>query len=54
MYYSGDSDITYRTYKITEVLRTEAYNQWSEDLLANAVMTVGDSKYIRGNLVLSK
>ena len=54
MYYSGDSDITYRTYKITEVLRTEAYNQWSEDLLANAVMTFGNSKYIRGNLVLSK
>ena len=53
MYYSGDSDITYRTYKITEDLRTEAYTQWSEDLLDNAVMTVGSSKYIRRDLVLS-
>ena len=53
MYYSGDSDITYRTYKITEDLRTEAYAQWSDDLLANAAMTVGSSKYIRRDLVLS-
>ena len=53
MYYSGDSDITYRTYKITEDLRTNAYAQWSDDLLANAAMTVGSSQYIRRDLLLS-
>ncbi len=53
MYYSGDSDITYRNYMITEDLRTEAYSQWSEDLLDAAVTTVGNTKYIRRDITLS-
>ena len=53
MYYSGDSDLTYRNYMITEDLRSEAYTQWSEEQLEAAAMTVGDSKYIRGDIVLS-
>ena len=53
MYYSSDSDLTYRNYKITEDLRSSAYSQWRSDMIASVSMTVGDSKYIRSNMVLS-
>ena len=53
MYFSGYSDTTYRVYMITEALRTDAFNAWSEELLANTAMTVGDNKYLKADVVLS-
>lgn len=53
MYYSGDSDISYRTYMVTEALRSDAFNQWKDELLESTAMTPGDSKYIRRDLVLN-
>ena len=53
MYFSGYSDTTYRVYMITEALCTEAFNAWSEELLANTAMTVGDNKYLKADVVLS-
>ena len=53
MYFSGYSDTTYRVYMITEALRSDAFNAWSEELLANTAMTVGDNKYLKADVVLS-
>ena len=53
MYFSGNSTTTYRVYMVTEDLRTDAFNAWTEELLANAAMTAGDSKYVRTDVVLS-
>ncbi len=53
MYFSGYSDTTYRVYMVTEALRTDAFNAWSEELLANTAMTVGDNKYLKADVVLS-
>ena len=53
MYFSGNSATTYRVYMVTEDLRTDAFNAWTEELLANTAMTAGDSKYVRTDVVLS-
>ena len=53
MYYVGDSDITYRDYKITNDLKQADADAWFNDLIASYTMTEQDTKYILKDLVLS-
>ena len=52
MFYSADSEMTYRDYLITEGLRTADVNEWYTNLVDNVSVTTLDTKYIRTNLVL--
>ena len=54
MYYSGDSETTYRDYLITTELTKAAYNEWYETVTAAVTATEGDCKYISMDLVLSR
>ena len=53
MFYSGDTDYTYRDYLIQNQLRTEAMNAWYDDAISAAAITDGDTSYIRMDLTLS-
>ena len=53
MFYSGDSEQTYRDYMIENDLRTAAINEWYNGLLEATSATVADTKYINTGLVLS-
>jgi len=53
MYFSGDADITYRDYMITENLRSAKVSEWYSALLDSLTMTEGSSKYIRKDLTFS-
>ena len=52
MFYSADSDLTYRDHLITEDLRSADVNEWFSNLLDSTNVTTLDTKYIRTNLVL--
>lgn len=52
MYFSGDADITYRDYMITEDLRSAEVTDWYDALLEAMTVTEGSAKYIRKDLVL--
>lgn len=53
MYFSGDADITYRDYMITEDLRSTEVSDWNNALIEAMSVTEGNTKYIRRDLVLS-
>lgn len=53
MFYSGDSDMTYRDFMIESDLRNADYTEWYEALVAAVTATTGDTKYISTDLVLS-
>ena len=53
MYYSGDSETTYRDYLITSELTENAYNEWYASVTEAVTATEGEFKYINMDLVLS-
>ena len=53
MYFVGQAEDTYRTYLIKNDLASEDYNNWYNALVDGLDMTVGDTSYIRTNIVLS-
>ena len=52
MYFVGQSDETYREYLIKNDLTSEDYSNWYNGLVDALDMTVGDTSYIRTNLVM--
>ena len=52
MYYSGDSEITYRDSMITNELIGDAMSIWFEDLVAGVTATVKDTKYVTTDLII--
>ena len=52
MFYSGDTDYTYRDYLIQSQLRNEAMNTWYDETVSAATMVDGDTRYIRMDLTL--
>lgn len=52
MYFVGQSDETYREYLIKNDLTSEDYTNWYNALVDALDMTVGDTSYIRTNLVM--
>ena len=53
MYFSGNSNITYRDFMIETELKDAALNDWYTGLIEAATHTMGDTKYLRTDLVLS-
>ena len=53
MYFSGNSDVTYRNYLIENELRSADLTNWYNETLASMTTTDGDTKYVRQDLVLS-
>ena len=53
MYYSGNSDMTYRDYMITNDLKTEDMNAWYSELVEAVTAVIQDTKYMSTDLVLS-
>ena len=53
MYFVGQSEETYREYLIENDLRSEAYSSWYNTLLEGVTMTMGDTRYIRTDLVMN-
>ncbi len=53
MYFVGDSNITYRDYKIAEDLRSADLENWYNSTIDAYEVTDGDLKYIRMDLILS-
>ncbi len=53
MYYSGDTDYSYRDYQIRNALRSADMEQWLTDTVEALEMTVGNTKYLKTDLVLS-
>ena len=52
MFYSGDSDITYRDHLITAELANADYNEWYTALVEATTVTEGSTKFVRTDLVL--
>ena len=52
MFYSADSDITYRDHLITETLRTNEVNEWFSNLVDSVEVNTLNTKYVRTDLVL--
>lgn len=53
MYFVGDAQLSYRDYLITNDLRNSDMDEWYTDLIDSAVVTDGDTRYIRMDLVLN-
>ena len=53
MYFSGNSDMTYRDYMIENKLRAADFNEWYTALTEAVTHTMGNTKYIDMDLVLS-
>ena len=53
MYFSGNSDVTYRDFMIENDLRNGDFNEWYSALIEAVTHTAGDTKYIDKTLVLS-
>ena len=53
MYYVGQSQQLYRDYLIENDLRSEAYETWYQGLVDGVTLTLGDTSYIRTDLVLN-
>ena len=53
MYFVGNSDETYRDYLIQSDLRSDAYSTWYNTLVEGVTMTMGDTRYIRTDLVMN-
>jgi len=54
MFYSGDSETTYRDHMIEEDLRSADATAWYNALIEAAPITEGDTKYLSKDLVLSR
>lgn len=52
MFYVGDDELTYRDYMITNTLKNRDVDAWYEELLKPVVAIVGNTKYIKTDLVL--
>ena len=53
MFYSGDSDTTYRNYLISTALASADYDAWYTALTEGVTVTEHSFKYINMDLVLS-
>ena len=53
MYYSGDSDTTYRDYLIKRTLSAADYSEWYTALTGAVSTTTESTKYLRTDIVLS-
>lgn len=53
MYFSGDSDITFRDYMITNDLKSTALNDWYTAMMDAAVVTTGDTSYVNTGITLN-
>ena len=53
MYFVGTTGQTYRDYQITNDLKDADMNSWTESLLENYTITVGDTSYMRKDITLS-
>lgn len=53
MYFSSESDLTYRNYLITEDLREDAVSAWETEVEDAVTVTDGDTQYIKMDLVIS-
>lgn len=53
MYFVGQSAENYRQYLIRNDLQNEAYSDWYNTLLEGATLTMGDTSYIRTDLILN-
>ena len=53
MYYVGDSETTYREYLVENTLISEAFQTWFDELVAAVTATVGNTKHIDMDIVLS-
>ena len=53
MYFVGQSEETYRAYLIKNDLRSAAYEKWYNGLVEAVPMTMGDTRYIRTDLVMN-
>ena len=53
MYFSGNSDVTYRDYMIENNLRTADFNEWYTELFETVTHTMGDTQYINKAMILS-
>ena len=53
MFYSGDSETSYRDYMIDSKLRNEDANEWYTALIEAMTMTEGDTSFIPKDLILS-
>ncbi len=54
MYYVKRHDVDYRTYNITEDLRTEALDSWYNGLMEPVTTAIGNTKYLPFDLVLGQ
>ena len=53
MYFSGNSDVTYRDYLIEQDLRSEDLNNWYTGLIEGTAVTEGDMSHVRTDIVLN-
>lgn len=53
MYFSGNSDVTYRDFMIESELKNNALNEWYNGLIEATSTTMGNTKYLNTALVLS-
>ena len=53
MYFSGESDVTYRDYMIENDLKNAALTEWYNGLVDAMTFTMGNTKYMSTNMVLS-
>ena len=53
MYFSGLTEQTYRDYMIENTLRSAESSEWYDTLMESANAEVGDTKYVRTDLVLA-
>ena len=53
MYFSGESDITFRDYMITNELKATALNDWYMSMMDAATVTPGDTSYVNTGITLN-
>ena len=54
MYFSSTSDQSYRDYQIVNNLRNTDMENWYQSLVENYTVTMGDTSYMRKDIVLSR
>ena len=54
MYYSGDTTMSYRDFMIENNLRNADFNEWYTALTEAVSHTMGDTKYLNKDLILSQ
>lgn len=53
MYFSGESEISYRDYMIESELRSADLNTWYTALLDGMTITEGDTSYVNTDITLN-